>query len=132
MSGIKSPIDDALFAAENDRLCSMVYSALNTALDHSYESKQFRKRWNEIGAYGLAQTLMSSAFGDSSSGLQTFWVDPWIAQHLRKFSADQVVLIVRRWLEREPLNLRVSDDPLEEDAKVQRLRNLRAGLNRGS
>jgi hypothetical protein len=61
VSGIKSPIDDALLAAEYDRLCSMVYSALNIALDHSHEPKRFRKKWNEIGAYGLARTLMSSA-----------------------------------------------------------------------
>jgi hypothetical protein len=59
-------------------------------------------------------------------------VDPWIAQHLRGYNADQLVAIVMHWLDRKPLELRVSGDPLEEDAKVQRLRNLRAGLNRGS
>jgi hypothetical protein len=132
VSGIKSPIDDAIRAATYDRLCSMVYSALNTALDHSHEPKRFRKRWNEIGAYGLARTLMSSAFGDCSSGSETFWIDPWIVQHLRELDADRIAAIVRDWLDREPLDLRVSDDPLEEDEKVQRLRNLRAGLNRGS
>jgi len=132
VSGIKSPIDDALLAAVYDRLCSMVYSALNLAHENSAEPKSFRKKWNEIGAYGLAEALMSSAAGDYSSGLVAFWINPWIAQHLCKLNADEIVAIVRRWLEREPLDLRVSDDPLEEDAKVRRLRNLRAGLNRGS
>jgi hypothetical protein len=132
MSGIKSPIDDALLAAVYDRLCSMIYSALNSAHENSDEPKRFRKDWNEIGAYGLAEALMASAAGDYSSGVETFWMDPWIAQHLCKLGADQIVTIVQYWLERQPLDLRVSDDPLEEDAKVQRLRNLRAGLNRGS
>lgn len=132
MSGIKSPIDDALVAATYDRFCSMVYSALNIALDHSHEPKRFRKKWNEIGAYGLAQTLVFSASHDCSSYPEAFWIDPWIAQHLREYDADQIVAIVVHWLDRKPLDLRVSDDPLEEDAKVQRLRNLRAGLNRRS
>ena len=132
MSGIKSPIDDALRAATYDRLCSMVYSAWNTALGHSHEPKRFRKRWEEIGAYGLARTLMSSAFGDCSSGLETFWIDPWIAQHLRKLSADQIAAVVMDWLERKPLDSRVSDNPLVEDAQVHRLLDLRAGEHAGS
>ena len=110
----------------------MVYSALNLALDHSHEPKRFRKHWKEIGAYGLAQALVFSASHDCSSYPEAFWIDPWIAQHLRELDADQIAAIVRDWLDREPLHLRVSDDPLEEDAKVRRLLDLRAGLNRGS
>jgi hypothetical protein len=132
VSGIKSPIDDALSAALYGRLCSVVYSALNDARENSDEPKKFRTHWNEIGAYELAKALIFSASHDCSSHPEAFSMNPWIAQNLRKLSADQITVVVMDWLERKPLDLRVSDNPLAEDAKVHRLLELRAGLNRGS
>jgi hypothetical protein len=132
VSGTKSPIDDALLAAMYGRLCSVVYSALNDARENSGEPKRFRKHWNEIGAYELAKALVFSASHDCASHPEAFSMNPWIAHHLRKLSADQIAAVVMDWLERKPLDSHVSDNPLAEDAQVQRLLDLRAGLNRGS
>jgi hypothetical protein len=132
VSGIKSPIDDALSAAIYGRLCSVVYSALNDARENSEEPTRFRKYWDGIGAYELAKALVFSASHDRSTHPQAFSMNPWIAHHLRKLSADEIAAVVMDWLERKPLDSHVSDNPLVEDAQVHRLLELRAGLNRGS
>ncbi len=130
MSGIKSPIDDALCAAIYDRLCSMVYCALNTGLDSYHDPKELRKEWRQLGSAALAHVLVLSATPHWSSYPRTFWMNPWIAQHLRGYNADQLAHIVRDWLERKPLDSRVNEDPLEADLKVRHLKNLLAALNR--
>lgn len=130
MSGTKSPIDDALCVAIYDRLCSMVYCALNTGLDSHHDPTELRKEWRQLGSAALAHVLVLSASPDWSSYPRTFWMNPWIAEHLRGYDAHQLEHIVRDWLERTPLHSRVNDDPQVEDHKVRHLRSLLAALNR--
>jgi hypothetical protein len=130
MSRIKSPIDDALQAATYNRLCSMVYAALDSGADSSEDPRAQLEEWRELGAYLLAEALVLSSASDWPRHPNTFWIDPWIAQHLRSQEASGLTYIVEQWLERRPLAPNVSDDPLEEDKKVKHLRQLIAALNR--
>ena len=54
---------------------------------------------------------------------------PWIAQNLRVSEADELHYFVEQWLEGEPLTADISENPEEEDSKVQHLRELLAALN---
>ena len=109
----------------------MVYAALNSAANSSFEhSRAQLKKWRELGAYLLAEALvLSSSSPDWPMHPNTFWIDPWVAQHLRSQDASGLTYIVEQWLERMPLASNVSDDPLEEDVKVKHLRQLIAALN---
>lgn len=107
----------------------MVYAALNTALNRFEDPEEQLKDWRELGSFAFAHVLVISVSPDWASYPGAFGVDPWIAEHLRPYSASQLVHLVDQWLNKHPLPLRVSVNPEDEDAKVRRLRELRVGPN---
>jgi hypothetical protein len=129
MSGIKSPIEDAYWHAVSNRLFSMVYSALNGGVPLE-DRKLFRKDWNERGTYHLNLLLLQCARPDWSSHPETFWIDPWIAEHLLAREEGSLCYIIDQWLDNQPLPYLVSEDPLVEDEKVRDLKKLFLALNR--
>jgi hypothetical protein len=108
----------------------MVYAALNWVLDSTDDTDEQLRQWRELGAWPLTEILEASACGNESPYGSTFWMNPWIAQHLRPYDTHALIGIVEKWLERRPLAPNVSDDPAEEDQKVRCLRALMAALNR--
>jgi hypothetical protein len=136
MSGIKSPIEDAYRNAVSNRLFSMVYSALNGGVLQE-DRKSFRKDWVERGSYRLGELLLHCARPDWASYPETFWIDPWIGEHLIAYcggaqspDAGNLCYFIDQWLEDQPLPLLVSEDPIVEDDKVKELKRLFAALNR--
>jgi hypothetical protein len=136
MPGFKSPVEDAYHQAVSNRLLSMVYSALNGGVPPE-ERRRFRKVWLEEGSYRLSEVLLNCSRPEWTSYPDTFWIDPWIAEHLLAHcggppSPDPGFLcyFVDRWLENEPLPNLVSDDPFVEEEKVRELKKLFAALNR--
>jgi hypothetical protein len=127
MTRFDSPIKDALREAEYNRLCSMVYFVLNEV-----SSKKQKKEWRKLGNYHVVQLLLRSASLHSNSYPDTFWVNPWIAQHLRSCEPGGLYHIVEKWLENVSLDAHVSDDPAMEDSKVRHLEQLLSALNRNS
>jgi hypothetical protein len=126
---IRSPIEDAYHHAVYDRLYSMVYSALNYGIDAEYR-QSFRRDWTERGSYSLAQLLLRCARPDWASHPETFWINPWISEHLIVCEAASLCQIIDEWLADEPLPLLVSEDPEVEDKKVKQLERLFTALNR--
>ena len=129
MFGIKSPIETAYHRAVHNRLFSMVYFALNESVPAEHR-KRFRKVWSERGSYHLIELLKQSASPNWESFPETFWMNPWIAEHLRACDPSGLFYIVDQWLADEPLPIEVSVDPHEEDRKVQDLKRLFSALNR--
>jgi hypothetical protein len=125
MLGNNSPIKDAYHHAVYNRVVSMVYCALNGSGSTDY----IRKDWKKRGTYQLTQLLLQCARPDWSSHPETFWIAPWIADHLRASDPNRLYYIVDQWLEGQPLPYLVSDDPFVEDAKVKELERLFSALN---
>src|SRR5216684_6999643 len=98
MTGFNSPIQSAHRDAVSNRLVSMVYSALNEAISPK-ERKAFRKEWTERGSYDLGQLMLQCALPDWSSYPETFWIDPWIGEHLRAYEPGNLCYVIERWLE---------------------------------
>jgi hypothetical protein len=114
----------------------MVYSALNNGVPLE-DRKRFRKVWVEEGSYRLGEVLLNCGRPDWTSYPDTFWIDPWIWEHLIAHcggppSPDPGMLcyMIDQWLEDEPLPTSVSQYPLVEEEKVRKLRILFAALNR--
>jgi hypothetical protein len=129
MRGNKSRIEDAYHFAVNNRLFSMVYFALNGGVS-SKNRKRFRKDWRERGSYYLTQLLLHCASPDWNSYPEAFWINPWVAEHLRGCDPSSLYFIIDQWLDDEPLPTLVSADPSEEDRKVKDLEKLHSALNR--
>jgi len=129
MSGCKSPIKDAYRRAVSDRLLSTVYFALNDGVPPEHR-KSFRKDWVERGSYLLGQLLLQCARPDWASYPETFWVNPWIAEHLIACDAGILCYFIDRWLADQPLPPLVSEDPRVEDRKIKELERLFSALNR--
>src|SRR5260370_40643786 len=109
MPGFKSPIEDAYHNAVSNRIFSMVYSALNGGVPPE-DRKSFRKEWVEEGSYRLGEVLLHCARPDWTSFPDTFWIDPWIGEHLiahcgGPISPDPGTLcyIIDQWLENKSL-----------------------------
>ncbi len=129
MARFNSPINGALDIALRNKLCSMLYSALNTAL-HSYENpKAMLRRWRKLGSLAFTEVLIISSSSDWDLYPSAFWVHPWIAQNLRDSGAGEIHCFVQQWLDSQPLEAGISENPEEEDAKVQHLMKLLAALN---
>jgi hypothetical protein len=107
----------------------MVYSALNGGVE-AKEQKSFRKEWRDHGSYLLAELLLRCASPDWSDYGDTFWINPWIAEHLRPYEPNELCYVMDQWLANKPLPQNVSDDPLVEHQKVPDLERLSAALNR--
>lgn len=129
MVGIKSPIKAAYTHAIYNRLHSMVYFALNEGIPPE-DRRAFRRDWAERGSYLLAQLLLQCARPDWASHPETFWVDPWIAEHLLACEAGSLCYFIDQWLDDRPLPPFVSEVPLVEDHKVKELERLFSALNR--
>jgi hypothetical protein len=106
----------------------MVYSALNGGVSPE-DRDNFRKDWNERGSYRLNELLLQCACSDWASYPETFWIDPWIAEHLRTYDAGDLCYHIDQWLRSEPLPPDVSQDPLVENSKVKDLERLFSALN---
>lgn len=129
MFGSKSPIEAAYHDAIAHRLHSMVYLALNEGVP-AEDRRRFRKDWSERGSYHLIQLLKHSASPDWNFYPETFWVNPWVAKHLKEIDANSLFYIVDQWLAGEPLPDFIDPDPLVEDRKVKDLHKLFSALNR--
>lgn len=105
----------------------MVYSVLN-----GIKSDRPMSEWRDLGTYQIARLIVQSAAQDWERYPETFWMDEWIAQHLRNYDPGGLCLIVDRWLQKVPLDERVSPDPREEDMKVMKLKQLSSALNPGT
>ena len=64
MSKFNSPINGALDVALRNRLCSMVYSALNTGLRSQEDPKAMLQEWRELGSLAFTHVLIFSASFD--------------------------------------------------------------------
>jgi len=128
MVGIKSPIKDAYRAAVDNRLFSIVYLALNEGVSPE-DRKTFRKDWVKRGSYRLAELLLRCARPDWASYPETFWMRPWIAEHLLAYEAGNLCYFIEQWLDDQPLPPLVSEDPFMEDRKVKDLETLFSALN---
>jgi hypothetical protein len=126
MARFDSPINEALRAAEYDRLWSIVYSVLNEVVG----SKAQRKEWCELGTYHVVQLLVHSARPNWETYPGAFWIEPWTAQLLRSYEPNGLYYIVDNWLQGMALHERISDDPRVEDLKVRHLEQLLSALNR--
>jgi hypothetical protein len=114
----------------------MVYSALNGGVPPK-DRKRFRKEWTEEGSYRLGEVLLHCSRRDWTSYPDTFWIDPWIAEHLivhcggpQLPDPGMLCYIIDQWLADESLPPLVSDDPLVEEEKVRELKRLFAAMNR--
>ena len=107
----------------------MVYFALNEGISPEHW-KSFRRDWRERGSYHLIQLLRWSASPDWESYPETFWMNPWIAEHLRAIDGDRLYYIIDQWLDDQPLPPHIDADPLVEDRKVKDLHRLFSALNR--
>jgi len=129
MVRIKSPVEDAYHHAVRNRLLSLVYCALNEGVPPE-DRKHFRKDWSQRGSDVLNQLLLQCARSDWASYPETFWVNPWIAQHLLVYEVGDLCYYIDQWLDDQPLPPLVSADPLVEDLKVKDLERLFSALNR--
>lgn len=129
MFGSKSPIEDAYHVAVSNRLFSIVYFALNDGIPPQ-DRKNFQKDWTERGTLRLGELLLRCARADWASYPETFYVNPWIVEHLRGCEAGSLCYILEQWLDNEPLPVAVSEDPRVEDRKVKDLAKLYSALNR--
>lgn len=127
-AGSKSPIESAYHLAVHNRMLSLIYSALNDGVSPD-DRESFRKDWAERGSYRLAELLLRCARSDWSSYPETFYVNPWIAAHVRGHAPESLCYFIDQWLEGKPLPLLVSVDPLVEDRKVKELEKLHSALN---
>lgn len=121
--------NDALQGAIYERLCSVVYSALNTALNSLHDPKGLRKEWRELGAYALAHVLVLSASPRGASLPRAIRLNPWIAQCLRPYDEEGLLPIVEQWLDGKPLAGHISESPEEEDIKVKHIKSLLSAIN---
>jgi hypothetical protein len=112
---VSSPLESALRDAMDHRLWSMVYAALNWVLESTNDPEEQIKEWRELGAWPLTEILVASPCGNESPYGLTYWINPWIAQHLHQYDAHALIGIVEEWLERHPLPPNISDDLGEED-----------------
>jgi len=108
---------------------SLLYRALDDGVPPE-ERKNFRLEWNERGSYALNELLILCARPDWASYPETFFVNPWIAQHWLACEAGQLCYFIDQWLGEEPLPTSVSADPFVEDRKVSELEKLFSALNR--
>ncbi len=120
----KNVADNALDEAIYDRLCSLVYAALNSALDGFEDPKVQMREWRELGAAAFAHVLVISASPDWASYPGAFWINPSTAHRLRPYTAESLTHIVEQWLSGQPLASHISEGPEEEDFKIERLTNL--------
>ncbi|MGO9589525.1 MAG: hypothetical protein ACLP3K_05695 [Candidatus Acidiferrales bacterium] len=125
----KNLANNALDEAIYDRLCSLVYVALNTALNDFDDPKAQTKEWRGLGAPAFAHVLVISASPNWASYSGAFWMDPWIAEYLRPYTAEGLTHIVEKWLKGKPLAPHISEDPADEDLKVKRLKSLLNALD---
>jgi hypothetical protein len=128
MFGIKSPLENAYHAAVSNRLFSIVYFALNDGVPLD-DRKSFRRVWAERGSYRLGELLLRCTCPDWADYPETFYVNPWIAEHLRGCEPGGLCFFLDRWLDNEPLPVEISADPRVEDGKVKELRRLFSALN---
>ena len=119
MWGMKSPIEDAYHVAVSNRLFSIVYMALNEGVRKN--RKSFRNTWIEHGGLFLGELLLRCAGENWNSYPETFWLNPWLAGHLRRYEAGNLCAILEQWLADRPLPTGVNEDPHIEDEKVQKL-----------
>lgn len=129
MFGNKSPIENAHYDAVSNRLFSIVYFALNEGVSPE-DRRDFRELWVERGSFRLAELLLRCARPDWSGYSETFYLRPWIAEHLLAYEPARLCYIIDQWLDDEPLPPLVSEDPLIEDRKVKDLGKLFSALNR--
>jgi len=122
-------IENALQGAIYDRLCSVVYCALNTALNSFHDPKALRKEWRKLGSNGVARILIVAVSCEDSYSPDGIRLESWIARRLRPFDEDGLVPIVGEWLEGKLLSSHISENPDEEDLKVRRLRSLLATVS---
>ena len=104
-------INNALQGAIYDRLCSAVYSALNNAVGTSLDPEGLRNEWRELGAYALTHVLVLSVSPGGASLPRAIPLTPWIAQCLRPYNEEGLLVIVERWLGGQPLAERISESP---------------------
>ena len=114
----------------------MVYAALKGGVPPE-DRKRFRKEWSEEGSHPLREVLLNCGRPDWTSYPDTFWIDPWIWEHLiahcggiQNPDPGFLCYFIDQWLENEPLPEIVSEDPLVEEEKVRELKRLFAALNR--
>ena len=133
MRRFESPIDDAIVAGKRNLLVCVVYCALNTVVDY-YEDQNMRKELEEFGEFHVTEQLIRSSKRcldrTAPDGHSSYFVDPWIAQHLYRLDHDDIAYIVGWWLARLPLDPRINPIPQREAEKLERLHELRRDLNR--
>jgi hypothetical protein len=95
----KDLTNNALDGAMYDRLCSLVYCALNNALNSFHDPKTLRKEWRELGAHSLAHVLVLSGTPEGASLPRAIDLDPWIAERLRPYNEEGLLHIVKQWLD---------------------------------
>lgn len=128
MTRINSPIESAYHTAVSGRLYSVVYFALNNGVPPK-ERQAFKKDWRGRGFGLLVELLLQCASPNWNSYPETFWVDPWIAEHLPR-GGDHLYYFVEKWVNDEPLPALISPDPCVEHQKVMELEHLYLALNR--
>lgn len=109
--------DDALQWAIYDRLCSAVYYALNFGLNTDQDPDELPDDWRNLDAGGLAHLLALSLSPEGAFMPNAIRLDPWTAHYLRPYDEAAFFHIVERWLAKEPLDERISEDPRDEDEK---------------
>jgi hypothetical protein len=105
----------------------MVYAALNGGIEPKYR-KRFRKDWSER-SYELNELLLLCSRPDWASYPDTFWVDPWVAEHLLAHPEGSLCYYIDQWLAAEPLPPDVSEFPVVENNKIKELERLFSALN---
>lgn len=106
----------------------MVYWALNEGVQPE-DRKSFRREWGERGSYALNQLLLQCTGPDWASYPETFWIDPWIGEHLSKYQVGDLCWYIDQWLDDQPLPPAISPNPLVEDGKTKDLERLFSALN---
>jgi hypothetical protein len=123
--GSKNLEIDSLQGATYDKLCSVVYCALNCF----HSPNELRKKWRKLGAYGLSQMLVLSASRGSGWSPDAIELHPWIAHCLRPYDENGLLPIVEQWLAGEPLAAHISERPEDEDLKIRRIKKLLFAIN---
>jgi hypothetical protein len=123
----KNLLFSALQSAIDDRLCSVVYYALNYSIGYltgPEEPEELRVEWRELGAYTVACIVVLSKWQESPSLPHAVRLIPWIGQYLQPYDEAAVLPIVQQWLDGEPLAENISRNPQDEDLKVRNLKRL--------